>query len=99
MFFPSYPKAFFGRIRIWNVETGRLVATLRGHWIGTNTITFSPDGKLLASAGKEDNQILFWRVPPRNYIWLWLLSVGGLVALGYFIWFYLSGLANQSRSK
>jgi WD40 repeat protein len=85
---PSYPLTSHGRIRIWNTENGRLVATLRGHKKGTDTIAFSPNGKLLASAGK-DNTIRFWRVPPRNYAWLWLLGTGGLVAFVYWKRAYL----------
>ena len=80
--FPSVPKAFFSRIRIWNVENGRLIKTFVGHRKGINAIAFSPDGKLLASAGK-DSTIKFWQVPPRNYNWLWLLGAGGLAALIY----------------
>ena len=79
---PSYPKAFFSRIRIWNIENGRLIKTIVGHRKGINAIAFSPDGKWLASAGK-DSTIKFWRMPPRNY-WIWLLAAGGLAVLVYY---------------
>src|SRR5262249_55316531 len=36
-------------IRLWDVHTKRLVASLRGHDQWVNRIAFSPDGKLLAS--------------------------------------------------
>ena len=80
--FPSVPKAFFSRIRIWNIENERLIKTLVGHRKGINAIAFSPDGKWLASAGK-DSTIKFWRMPPRNY-WIWLLAAGGLAVLVYY---------------
>ena len=65
--FPGISKAFFGQIRIWNLEDKRQIATLRGHRKGTNTIAFSPNSKLLASTGK-DNKIRFWQMPPHNRI-------------------------------
>ena len=40
-----------GPIRIWNVSSGRLVATLSGHPEETSTVVFSPDGRTLASMG------------------------------------------------
>jgi WD40 repeat protein len=80
-FEPSIPKAFSGRIRIWNVKTGRLVTSLWGHRKGTNTIIFSPNGHWLASTGK-DNTIHIWRMPPHNYF-LWLLVSVCLTALAY----------------
>lgn len=78
---PSYPKAFFSRIRIWNVENGRLIKTIAAHRKGINAIAFSPNGKWLASVGR-DNRVKLWRMPPRNYR-IWLLTAGGLAALVY----------------
>ena len=60
--FPSIPKAFFGRISIWNTENGNLVKTVLRSNEGSNALAFSPDGKLIASAEK-DNTIRFWRIP------------------------------------
>jgi len=77
---PSYPKAFFSRIRIWNVENGRLIKTFAGHRKGINAISFSPDGKWLASAGR-DSTIKLWRMPPYSG-WLWFL---GSIALAVFV--------------
>ncbi|MEO1341791.1 MAG: hypothetical protein AAFV28_11775, partial [Cyanobacteria bacterium J06635_13] len=80
--FPSIPKTFFGRISIWNTEKGNLVKTALRSRNGTNALAFSPDGKIIASAEK-DNTIRFWRIPSNNYRWLWLLSAGGLMAIIY----------------
>lgn len=86
--FPYIPKAFLSRIRIWNVETGRPIKTIAAHRKGINTIAFSPNGKWLASAGR-DSRVKLWRMPPINYR-IWLLSAGGLATLVYWC-------RNQSR--
>ena len=47
------------RIQIWNVAANRKVATLEGHAQQVTTLTFHPDGELLASHG-WDGQLLLW---------------------------------------
>jgi WD40 repeat protein len=47
-------------IRVWNVETGEQVGTLKGHSGAVGTVLYSPDGKTLASGG--DNTIRLWDV-------------------------------------
>ncbi|WP_422931387.1 WD40 repeat domain-containing protein [Singulisphaera sp. PoT] len=37
-------------VRVWDADTGRLLATLPGHAGGVPTLAFSPDGSLLAAA-------------------------------------------------
>lgn len=93
VFVPSYPKALSGRIRIWNIENEKLVKTLWGHWKGTKTIEFSPNGKWLASAGK-DSTIKLWRMPPINYR-IWLLGAVGLAAFIYWRRIDLKDWINQ----
>lgn len=46
------------KIRIWNVETGKIVKTLSGH---SGKITFGPRGKTLISSG-WDRQIKIWDI-------------------------------------
>jgi len=48
-----------GEIRVWDAETGELIKTLTGHTGGVSSVTFSPDGKTLAS-GRTDGTILIW---------------------------------------
>jgi WD40 repeat protein len=40
-----------GDLRLWDVETGRQVATLHGHDSDILAIEFSPDGRTLAAGG------------------------------------------------
>lgn len=52
-----------GDLRIWDVETGRLLITYNRHWFGPITsVAFSPDGKLIATASL-DGTIKIWNVP------------------------------------
>ena len=47
-------------IVLWNVATGRTIATLEGH-TGLITVSFSPDGTTLAS-GSKDGTVKLWNV-------------------------------------
>src|SRR5688572_22619911 len=54
-------------IRLWDVNTGRLIRPLPGHGGIVRSVAFSPDGKTIAS-GSEDKTIKLWQVSTGKHI-------------------------------
>ena len=46
---PWRPGSFDETVKLWNVATGNVIATLEGHTDRVNSVAFSPDGTTLAS--------------------------------------------------
>jgi WD40 repeat protein len=54
-------------IRIWELETGRMLRILRGHTDAVRCLTFSPDGQMLAS-GSTDRTIRLWNPKTGEFV-------------------------------
>ena len=54
----------YGPVRVWDVVRGTLVSEhpAHGYHGGIEELTFSPDGRRLASAAR-DTTVLIWEVP------------------------------------
>ena len=51
-----------GLVNLWDVETRTVRTTLVGHTDGVFSVSFSPDGRTLASIGSSDGAIHLWDV-------------------------------------
>ncbi len=54
-------------LRVWEVDTGRLLANLTGHVGPPNDVAFSPDGSLLAGASR-DTAVSLWPLDPADAV-------------------------------
>jgi WD40 repeat protein len=50
-------------VKLWEAATGKEQATLKGHQV--SAMSWSPDGKTLASAGR-DGTVKLWDVGPAD---------------------------------
>jgi WD40 repeat protein len=72
-------------IKLWRTRDWLPTQTFAGHRGGAHALTFSPDGRQLASAGDD---VRLWRVAPRHPVWLLLgpFSVAMVVVGGIAWW-------------
>ena len=56
-----------GNVHLWDVASGKLLETLKGHSSAVNAVVFSPDGRTLAS-GSTDHTVRLWNVQTRRQL-------------------------------
>lgn len=59
--FPNDPQTEVPEVKLWDSATGKELRTLAGHTAAIDAVTFSPDGKTLASGG-VDRLLRLWDV-------------------------------------
>jgi WD40 repeat protein/predicted Ser/Thr protein kinase len=65
-----------GTIRLWDVTTHQLLATLPGHMEETSDVTFSPDSRTLASVN-ERHSVKLWHMATRREVVSWNMPAAG----------------------
>jgi WD40 repeat protein len=68
-------------IKLWEVETGKLLRTMSGHGGDVRTLAISPDGEAVAS-GSGDGTIRFWDVETGELLDT-LADAGWVTAVGF----------------
>jgi WD40 repeat protein len=48
-------------VKVWELESGRLLRSLEGHTGGVNAVAVSPDGRFIVS-GSEDRTVKVWEL-------------------------------------
>src|SRR5262249_12896749 len=64
-----------GSVHLWDVASGKLLDTLKGHSSAVHAVVFSPDGRTLVS-GSTDQTVRLWNVETRRE--LLQLAPGGV---------------------
>ena len=60
-------------IKLWNLDDGGLLSTMRGHSEPINSVAFSPDGQFIASCSgvgsMRDNSVRVWNAETGEQLW------------------------------
>jgi WD40 repeat protein len=70
-------------VLIWDVQTGRRVRQLAGHDELLRCLTFSPDGKVLATACRKKSKIKIWAVDSADELFTIRAPVNEISALAF----------------
>ena len=61
------PGCYGKTIKIWELETGKLIKSLEGHKDEINSVKFSPNGEYIIS-GSSDKKVKIWSMIISNYL-------------------------------
>jgi WD40 repeat protein len=75
--------SFDKTIHFWDLQTGRELSHLINHPGTATALTVSPDGKLLASGGKETSEIFLWQVEDGKEVRRWKAHREGVMGLAF----------------
>ena len=70
-------------VPIWDLQTGRIVRQLAGHDELLHCLTFSPDGKVLATACQDETEIKIWAVDSADELLTIQTPVDRIAALAF----------------
>ena len=56
---------------IWNLQTRRLVGHLEGHGGWVSDVTYSPDGRWIATSEPESTKVYLWNTQTRQLVQTW----------------------------
>jgi len=73
-----------GTIKIWEVNTGRLLRTLRGHFGEVRSVDWSPNGQHLASGG-DDLTARIWDAATGKQVFALGGHLGNIASLGHLV--------------
>jgi WD40 repeat protein/serine/threonine protein kinase/tetratricopeptide (TPR) repeat protein len=66
-----------GKVRVWDVTTGRMVLTIRGHQTAVYSLSWSPDGQHIATAA-EEGAVRVWDAETGRLVSEPLRGLGGV---------------------
>jgi WD40 repeat protein len=75
--------SFDGTVRLWDVASGSQVAQLDEHNFRVLSLSFSPDGRTIASTSDQGGQLLVWDVQQPDTVSHFKVGQGSITALTF----------------